>query len=142
MTPDSPEFPLKIFYDGSCAVCAAEMAAYRRKQHGGRLEFVDINCPEFVPEYYGIHQDALMYELHALDRRGRVYRGVEAFEAIWQAFPALSRYGLLGALIRLPGVNYLARLAYRGFARSRKFLPKSRHACDGTTCGCGKDSSR
>jgi predicted DCC family thiol-disulfide oxidoreductase YuxK len=83
-----------------------------------------------------------MYELHAIDRRGRVYRGVGAFEAIWQAFPALSRYGLLGVLIGLPGVNYLARRAYRGFARIRKYLPKSRHACDGTTCGYGKDSPR
>jgi predicted DCC family thiol-disulfide oxidoreductase YuxK len=142
MMPDSPEFPLKVFYDGSCTVCAAEMAAYRRKQQGSRLEFIDISCPESAAEPYGIPRDALMYELHAIDRRGRVYRGIGAFEAIWHAFPALSRYGLLGFLIGLPGVNYLARCAYRGFARIRKYLPKSRHACNGTTCGCDGDSSR
>ena len=75
-----------------------------------------------------------MLEMHAIDREGRVYRGVEAFLAIWQAFPASTWYRFLATLIDLPGVNLLARLAYRGFARARKYLPKNRHACTDGTC--------
>ncbi len=138
--PDAPAFPLHIFFDGSCSVCAVEMEMYRRKEHGGRLRFVDISAPGFDPFPYGITLDAFMYEMHAIDHDGRVYRGVEAFRAIWQAFPASTRYGLLGALVALPGVNFLARLAYRGFARIRKFLPKNRGACKDGTCRLGRET--
>jgi predicted DCC family thiol-disulfide oxidoreductase YuxK len=137
--PDKPAYPLQVFFDGSCSVCAAGMDVYRRKEQEGRLHFVDISAPEFDPAPYGITLEAFMYEMHAIDRESRVYRGVEAFRAIWQAFPASTLYGLLGALVTFPGVNLLARLAYRSFARIRRFLPKSRDACRDGTCGLGRD---
>ncbi|WP_298270686.1 thiol-disulfide oxidoreductase DCC family protein [Geobacter sp.] len=135
--PTPPEFPLRVFYDGSCSVCAAEMEAYMGKEHGGRLEFVDIGAPTFDPTPYGISLDDFMYQMHAIDRSGRVYRGVEAFWAIWQAFPASTLYGLLGTLVTLSGVNLVARLAYRTFARFRKYLPR-REACEGGSCRIGQ----
>ena len=137
--PGTPAFPLQIFFDGSCSACAAEMEVYRRQEHGGRLLFADISAPEFDPSPYGITLDAFMYEMHAIDREGHVYRGVEAFSAIWQAFPSSTRYSLFAALVSLPGVDFLARLAYRGFARIRKYLPKSRTACNDETCRRDKD---
>ena len=139
---DTPAFPLQVFYDGSCSVCAREMAVYQRKEHDGRLRFVDISAPEFDPAPFGIGLDAFMHEMHAIDRDGRVYRGVEAFRAIWQAFPASTWCGFLGALVVLPGVNLLARLAYRGFARIRKYLPMSRDACREGSCRLGRRSPR
>ncbi|AJE02193.1 thiol-disulfide oxidoreductase DCC family protein [Geobacter pickeringii] len=132
--PVPPEFPLRVFYDGSCSVCAAEMARYRAKNHGGRLVFVDIGDPAFDPAPYGIPLDAFMAQMHAIDRSGRVYRAVEAFWAIWQAFPASTLYGLLGTLVMLPGVNLLARLGYRGFARIRTYLPRRTPLCTGGSC--------
>lgn len=129
-----PAYPLKIFYDGSCSVCAAEMEFYRRKEHGDRIHFIDISAAEFDPAPYGITLEAFMHEMHAIDQNNHVYRGVEAFRAIWQAFPASTRYGLLGALVTLPGVNSLARLAYWCFARIRKYLPKSGDDCNDGTC--------
>jgi len=132
--PTSPEFPLQVFYDGSCAVCAAEMAHYRLREQEGRLVFIDISAPEFDPVPYGISREAFMFEMHAIDRQGRIFRGVSAFQAIWQAFPARSCYGLLALLVGLPGVGLLARMAYRGFARIRKYLPKKRHVCRDGTC--------
>ena len=137
--PDIPAFPLQVFFDGSCSVCAAEMEVYRRKEHGGRLLFIDISAPGFDPSTYGITLNAFMYEMHAIDREGRIYRGVEAFQAIWQAFPALTRYVLLAILVSLPGVKFLARIAYHGFARIRKYLPKSRTTCKDGICRLGRD---
>ncbi|ABB30427.1 putative thiol-disulfide oxidoreductase DCC [Geobacter metallireducens RCH3] len=136
--PVPPEFPLSVFYDGSCSVCATEMEAYMRKEHGGRLLFVDISAPSFDPTPYGITLDAFMYQMHAIDRTGRVYLSVEAFWAIWQAFPASTLYGFLGALVMLPGVNLLARAGYRGFARIRKYLPRRRETCAGGSCRIGQ----
>lgn len=137
--PAVPAYPLLIFFDGSCAVCSAEMAIYQGKEHAGRLNFIDISAPGFDPTPYGITLEAFMYEMHALDRENRLYRGVEAFRAIWQAFPASSRYGLLGTLVTTPGINLLARLAYWSFARLRRFLPSSRSACPDKSCGLGRN---
>ncbi len=136
---DTPAYPLQVFFDGSCSVCSREMEAYRRKNHGGRLLFVDIGAPEFDPTPFGIPLDTFMYEMHCIDREGRIYRGVEAFRAIWLAFPASARYRLLAALVDLPGVNRLARFVYRLFARNRKYLPKYRDACRDGSCRRGTD---
>lgn len=137
--PTTPEFPLKVFYDGSCIVCATEMAVYMKKPHGGRLQFIDVAAPEFRPDGYGITLADFMYEMHAIDRSGRVYQGPEAFWAIWQAFPTSSWYGFLGTLVTLPGLRLLARLAYRGFARIRKYLPKRKDACPDGACRIGRE---
>ncbi len=131
--PNKPEFPLRVFYDGSCMVCATEIEHYLGKDHGGRLVAVDISSPEFDPLPLLIPLESFMYELHAIDSRDRIYRGVEAFRAIWQAFPASTLYGLLGAVITMPIINPVARLFYKLFARIRRYLPK-RHSCSSGSC--------
>ncbi len=128
-----PDFPLRVYYDGSCYVCATEIKHYLDRDHGGRLAGIDISDPDFDPEPLQIPLGVLMYELHAIDRNGRIYRGVEAFRAIWQAFPAATVYGIMGTFITLPLVNPVARLLYQGFARIRRYLPK-RHSCNSGTC--------
>jgi len=137
--PEIPAYPLRIFFDGSCSVCSSEMEAYRGKQHSGRLQFVDISASEFDPIPYGITFDEFMYEMHAIDRKNHVFRGVDAFRAIWQAFPASSWYGVLGAMIAFPGVHLLARATYWCFARLRKYLPSTRQACKDGTCRIGRN---
>jgi predicted DCC family thiol-disulfide oxidoreductase YuxK len=138
--PDKPQFPIRVFYDGSCSVCAREMEHYLRRQHGGRIVVVDIIASDFDPEPWRISREAFLYELHVIGRKGSVYRGVDAFWAIWQAFPASSRYGLLGFFINLPVVNPLARLVYKGFARIRKYLPE-RSDCGSGACKIGRKGS-
>ena len=131
--PTKPQFPIKIFYDGSCSVCSTEIEHYLRQNHDNKLLGVDISAPDFDPSPYGITTEAFMYELHVIDQNGEIYRAVEAFWAIWQAFPASTLYGIMGAVINMPLVNPVARLLYKGFARIRPFLPK-KHVCDSGTC--------
>jgi len=135
--PTKPQFPIEVFYDGSCSVCATEIGHYLRQDHGGKLLAVDISAPDFDPVPHHITLDAFMYELHVIDQRGVTYQGVEAFWAIWQAFPASTTYGILGTVITMPVVNPVARLLYKGFARIRPYLPK-RHTCDSGTCRISK----
>lgn len=135
--PNNPDFPLRVFYDGSCYVCAAEIAHYMTLEHGGKLFAVDISDPFFDPEPLHIPREKFMHELHAIDRNGHVFRGVEAFWAIWQAFPAATVYGSMGSVITMPLVNPIARLLYKGFARIRPYLPK-RHNCSSGTCRIGR----
>lgn len=129
-----PTFPLRVFYDGSCSVCAGEMQRYRRRELQGRLKFIDISDPAFDPRPYGISYGEFMHQMHAIDGKGRVYRGVEAFGAIWQAFPDGSVFRLMGSVIMLPGVNQAARLGYYLFARVRKYLPTRVPPCAQGVC--------
>ncbi|MCM2264680.1 MAG: DUF393 domain-containing protein [Desulfuromonadales bacterium] len=133
-----PAFPLRIFYDGACPVCSREIEHYRSQDHQGRIVPVDISAPDFDPLPYGIPMNAFQFELHAIDQRGAVYRGVEAFRAIWQAFPDRMAYRLLAAAIGLPVINSAARLGYRWFARLRPRLPGRKDACAGESCRIGR----
>jgi predicted DCC family thiol-disulfide oxidoreductase YuxK len=132
-----PVFPIQIFYDGSCSVCATEIEYYLSQDHGGRIIGVNIAAQDFNPEPFCIPLDRFMYELHAIDQTGEVFRGIEAFWAIWQAFPSSTVYGLLGSIIHMPVVNPVACMMYRGFAFIRPYLPK-RHVCGSGTCSIGK----
>lgn len=112
-------YPLRIFYDGSCSLCSAKMALYRRRDQFGRLVFVDISAPGFDPDPFAIPLAAFMYELHVIDGSGNLHRGVDALRVIWQALPSSTWYGLLGLLISLPLVHAVAALVYRAVAGSR-----------------------
>ena len=132
-----PAFPVLVFYDGACAVCAAEIEHYLRRDHADRLSAVDISSPAFDPVPYRIPLASFIYELHVIDVQGEVYRGVDAFRAIWQAFPVSSLYCALGRFISLPLIYPVARIVYKGFARIRLYLPK-RHHCAGALCRTGR----
>ena len=131
---DKPTYPIEIFYDGSCAVCAAEMDFYRRRNPDGKLRFVDISAEDFDPARYGPDHDEFMQQLHVRDAQGSWYLAVEGFRAIWQAYPPKSLWGMLARLVSLPGVDRLARLGYRIFARYRHLLPKREKSCPDGTC--------
>jgi predicted DCC family thiol-disulfide oxidoreductase YuxK len=140
--PAKPDFPLSVFYDGSCSVCATEIEHYKRKDPEGRLILVDISAADFDPAPQGITRDEFMRQIHVIDRTGRIYRGVDAFWAIWQAFPGSTLLGLCGALITLPLLNPLARLCYRAFAAIRGYLPKRSSDCAGGTCRVVEEQRR
>lgn len=127
-------FPLEIFYDGSCRVCATEMESYRRRNPQQRLRFVDISADDFRPQQYGKEMADFMARLHVRDARGQFATGVDAFLLIWQAYPSGSCYRLLAGLIGLPGIHLLARGGYALFARYRHLLPKRGQDCQDGTC--------
>ena len=136
-----PEFPVRVFYDGTCSVCATEIEHYLRKDRNGTLIAVDIGAPLFDPESLHIPLADFMYELHVIDQTGCIYRGVDAFWAIWQAFPASTVYGFMGVVVTAPVLSQVARLFYKVFARIRRYLPK-RPGCANGTCIPEKTSGR
>ncbi|HKI52138.1 MAG TPA: DUF393 domain-containing protein [Geothermobacteraceae bacterium] len=127
--PGSPIFPLQVLYDGGCSVCAAAIKGYARRQGGEQLLLVDITAADFDPESFGLSRDELLYQLHAIDRAGTIYRGVEALRAIWLAFPPGTLNGLLGRLLSFAPLRPPARLGYWCFARLRRFLPQPKSVC-------------
>ncbi|MEZ4483118.1 MAG: DUF393 domain-containing protein [Syntrophotaleaceae bacterium] len=118
-----PVFPLQVFYDGSCPVCAREMAHYRALDRDGRLCFIDISGSAFDAASWGLQHQELMQVMHVRDACGRFYRGVNAFRVLWLGLPQ-PLYHWLSRLLGLPGLHLLAVIGYRGFARLRHRLPR------------------
>ncbi|WP_432822747.1 thiol-disulfide oxidoreductase DCC family protein [Trichloromonas sp.] len=127
-------YPLEIFYDGNCIVCSREIDHYRRNNPEGRLLFIDIGAAGFDAGHYGKRHEEFMARLHVRDAGGTFLAGVEAFVAIWQAYPGGSRYRLLAQLVSLPATAPLIRIGYTLFARYRHLLPKRKGGCDSAAC--------
>ncbi len=134
-------FPLQIFFDGSCRICSAEMESYRRKNSDNRLEFIDISDDQFRPEVYDKALGDFMAELHVRDAAGNFTTGIDAFIAIWQAFPSGSIWRLSAAIFGLPGFHLISRGGYRVFARYRYLLPRRRQECDTGTCSVNHEAT-
>lgn len=117
-----PVFPLHVFYDGSCPLCSREIDHYRGLDRHGRLCFIDISASGFDAGSWDLNRKELIKVMHVRDAGGRLYRGVDAFRALWLGLPR-PFYRRLSRLLGLPGLHLLAVVGYRVFARLRHLLP-------------------
>jgi predicted DCC family thiol-disulfide oxidoreductase YuxK len=155
-------FPLTIYYDASCPLCADEMHALKIADADGRLVLVDCSAPEFDDTPfagYGITRDSMMHLIHARDAGGRWLKGIDVFEAAYDAagFTVLARlwghsrlrpwwdklYPWVArnryALSRL-GLPHLFRLLTKKAARRSALAPT--HACGTGVCILDKRSAK
>jgi predicted DCC family thiol-disulfide oxidoreductase YuxK len=110
----APEAPAcTIFHDGSCPLCRAEIAFYRRRTPDVPMRFVDVSTAapdEWVAE--GLRGADAMRRFHVRDQDGRLTSGAEAFGLLWRNHAG---FRWLGRLVRLPVIGAMAELAYRCF---------------------------
>ena len=140
-------YPLTVFYDASCPMCAAEMHGLRDLDRHHRLELVDCSAPDFDDEGFraeGITREKLMSLIHGRDAHGRWLVGIDCFEAAYRAagLEAAARFWgsrRLGPILRrlYPWVarhrQAISRLGVTPIVR-RVFPKPLRHAehCDGS----------
>lgn len=104
---------LTVYFDGGCALCAREIAHYRRVAPSGAIHWLDADREQLPPEL--TREDALRY-LRARDAAGRWHVGAHAFVAIWLQIP---RYRWLGRSLRALGLTRLLDALYRRWADRR-----------------------
>ena len=115
-----PAYPLTVFYDASCPVCALEMEHLRERDGAGRLCLIDMSAPDFDAERHGFTAADLDAQIHAVTADGAVSRGMAALR---HAYAAAG----LGWLLRPTGLAPLAPgfdWAYRVFARHRRAISR------------------
>ena len=86
-----PVLPLTLYYDASCPLCSAEMAALKRCDRHDVLRLVDCAAPGFADADCAaarIEVPALMRRLHCRDAAGQWRIGVPAFAVAYTAVGA------------------------------------------------------
>lgn len=125
--------PPVVVYNGSCPICAREIAGYRRlaARCGAALDFLDASRGEAALAALGLDADRAARRLHLVEG-GRLLAGVEAFAALWERLPG---WRPLARAVRLPGVRGLAAFVYEGilapllYRWHRRRLSRGRAAC-------------
>jgi len=118
-----PVYPLTIFYDRSCPMCAEELHAVRDYDSESRLRLIDCSPPQFEDKAAvadGVSRFDLMHQIHARDAAGRWYRGVDVFIFAYRAA------GIEGVarLCAHPRLRPLWDRLYMWVARNRKGLSR------------------
>ena len=122
-------YPFTVFYDGSCPICAREIAVMRRLDRQQRLALCDFSSSDYDAAGTGFVAADLSTMIHARWTDGTVITGVEVFRAMWEAVGL----GILVRLSRLSLVEPLVLRAYALFARNRLWLT-GRKSCSGDAC--------
>ncbi len=126
-------YPLTVFYDGACPICAREMALMKRLDKTQRLTLLDFSLAGFNAPPAGLAVTDLSAVIHAQWADGTIITGVEVFRAMWEAVGL----GFLSRLSRLPLVAPLMVKAYAWFAGNRLRLTGRSNACPGNACAAG-----
>jgi predicted DCC family thiol-disulfide oxidoreductase YuxK len=116
-------YPLTVFYDASCPMCAGEMEALKARDRDERLALVDCSAPEFEEDALlgdGLRRKDLMDLIHARDAHGRWFVGPDALALAYGA-AGLERMARFWGSARLR--PWLARL-YPWIARRRRMLSR------------------
>ncbi len=120
-------YPLTVFFDGACPICAREIAVMKRLDRRGRLSFCDFSRPDYYAATTGLSPETLSVVIHAQWGDETVITGLEVFRALWE----LVGLGRLVWLSRLPLVEPILQRGYAWFARNRLWLTGRENACRG-----------
>ncbi len=89
------QYPLTIYYDASCPLCAAEMHTIKETDFENKLILVDCSSELFnEPAFCPTNKETMMERIHAQDAAGKWIKGVDVFAAAYSAagFNKLSKF--------------------------------------------------
>lgn len=80
-----PAYPLTLYVDGACPLCAREVLWLKRHALPSRLQLVDISSDTFDCEGLGVTLADLQNKLHARSASGQWLTGLDATYWSWRA---------------------------------------------------------
>lgn len=109
-----------VYFDGSCALCQAEIGHYRREDRAGALRFIDVSQPNAsIPA--GLSQRGAMARFHVRAGDGRLLSGAAAFVELWARLP---RWRWAARAAALPGAMAALEFGYRAFLPVRPAISR------------------
>lgn len=128
-------YPLTLYVDRDCPLCAREIRWLQRHASSARLRLVDVSAADFDPRPTGRSLAQLRACLHAQSADGQWLTGVDATLGSWRA----AGFERLAAALGWRPLRPVLRLGYRLFARLRPRLhwlphPDGAARCAGNAC--------
>lgn len=120
---------LTVLFDGDCGLCRASVERLRQVDRGGRIELLDLHDPAASRRFPQIDREEAMRWMQAVDARGRVASGVDAWARIGLALPG---WKWLAWILLVPGIHFVAGRVYAWIARNR--YRWNREACADGSC--------
>lgn len=111
---------LKIFYDGGCPLCLAEMKHLLKLDIDNKIDLIDINQENFEQIYPQISKAKANAILHGQLSDGAIILGLDVTHKAW----SLVGKGHWTAILRWPIIRLFADLTYLIFARYRHSLSR------------------
>jgi predicted DCC family thiol-disulfide oxidoreductase YuxK len=125
---------LTVFYDEQCPLCNRTVLTLEHFDIRRSVDYKGLQTHRLdYRELDGIPEQELLHDLYALDRKGRLYAGVDTYS---RTFRAMSYLAPIGWLMSLPGLHQVAQRVYRRIADNR-----ARLACDETCVAPGRGDS-
>ncbi|HEY7987352.1 MAG TPA: DUF393 domain-containing protein [Methylophilaceae bacterium] len=116
------QYPLTIYYDASCPLCAAEMHTIKETDFANKLILEDCSSQQFAePPSCPTSKEAMMERIHAQDAAGQWIKGVDVFSAAYAA----GGFSKLSKIWGSPMLRPLLSRAYPLIADNRHWLSKT-----------------
>ncbi len=113
------QYPLTIFFDGSCPLCTREIQLLTRFDVQQQLHVIDCSATDFAP-VEGHARESMMALIHARDSGGQWLIGAPVFAAAYQATGFASVASLWGNQRLQP----MWSVVYPWIANNRMWLSK------------------
>jgi len=119
---------LTVLYDGACSLCRSSVDRLKRMDHGSRIELLDLHDPSAATRFPQVNRDEAMRLMQAVDPRGQIFSGADAWARIGLTLPG---WKLIAWLLLVPGIHFISKKIYAWIARNRYRWNKQQCA-DGT----------
>jgi predicted DCC family thiol-disulfide oxidoreductase YuxK len=124
------KWPLTLYFDGDCPLCAREIKILRGRAKPERLVFVDLSDAAFDAKSLGFTLESMQSSLHARFNDGSWVTGLDATLWSWRA----AGMGVWAAPLSWRMIRPLLDIGYRFFCRSRPYLAWLPHPDGGRRC--------
>ena len=112
---------INVLYDDACSLCTFQMKVLTWLDWRGALALVPLSDPRAQTIAPQLTRADLQEAIHCVTPEGSVYRGARAIRFLGLRLPLLVPVALG---LWLPGVIWVAEIAYRWISRNRYLLSK------------------
>ncbi|BAW80724.1 thiol-disulfide oxidoreductase DCC [Candidatus Nitrosoglobus terrae] len=105
--------PIKVYYNSACPLCRAGINRQKTKMADCQVDWNDVHTQTGIHREVSPDLEFVRKKIHAINEKGEIKIGIEAFEVIWKNSPN-ERWK--AKLISLPGIKPMLILLYDIFA--------------------------
>ncbi len=114
MTVDKNATEIKVFYNSGCPVCDVGISIQKNKMNTCAVAWKDVHTDMVARNELPANLELVRERLHAIDEKGNLRVGIDAFEVIWRHSP---NEQWKANLIAWPIIKPLSTVAYNLFAK-------------------------